>query len=508
MELTELTNKFTKLLQIENINEAPQKILKVILEKKQNIFDEWLNFCPDLSTDYLQPIFQYYMADRKNKMQDYTSKTLAKACVKLAKIETAKSCYDMCAGSGALTIQAWCINPKCFFICEELDERVIPFLIFNLAIRNCDALIINGNILSGEKKKAYRLKHNEKYSDISETAIQEEIKTDVCISNPPYNLKWQHEPFMKLDKRFCDYDVPPDSNANYAFILTSLNTAKRSVLILPQIVIDCKNKSEKTIRQLLVQKNKIDSIILNPDNMFEATSIGTLLLCVDNDKKDTLTTFVDMRHSFKEEIREQKGQYGGKSHTNRTYKKVIKTYTDEHINTMLETVFERKSKAEFSKSASIEDIKALEYRLKPPLYIEFFEEEPKHRDYIDIVNDLNRVISEKNCCKLTINETLAKRLGFDVELYKSSNDDELNSTIQKITGTKLAKPDYITFTKNKNELSFKNNNSEFVSTIFLSILQMWKQHIMYLNNEENRLLIEMRDALLPELMSGKLNLFD
>ena len=103
MELTELTNKFTKLLQIENINEAPQKILKVILEKKQNIFDEWLNFCPDLSTDYLQPIFQYYMADRKNKMQDYTSKTLAKACVKLAKIETAKSCYDMCAGSGALT---------------------------------------------------------------------------------------------------------------------------------------------------------------------------------------------------------------------------------------------------------------------------------------------------------------------------------------------------------------------------------------------------------------------
>ena len=121
---------------------------------------------------------------------------------------------------------------------------------------------------------------------------------------------------------------------------------------------------------------------------------------------------------------------------------------------------------------------------------------------------MNRVISEKNCCKLTINETLAKRLGFDVEFYKSSNDDELDSTIQKITGTKLAKSDYITFTKNKNELSFKNNNSEFVSTIFLSILQMWKQHIMYLNNEENRLLIEMRDALLPELMSGKLNLFD
>lgn len=506
MELTELTNNFTQILQIQNIIEAPHKIMQVLFSCKEKVFDDWLNFCPDLSADYLQPIFQYYMADRKDKMQDYTPKTLAKACIKLAKIETANSCYDMCAGSGALTIQAWCINPNCFFTCEELDERVIPFLIFNLAIRNCDALIINGNILSGEKKKAYRLTHNEKYSDISETEIQEEIKTDVCISNPPYNLKWQHEPFMKLDKRFCDYGVPPESNANYAFILTALNTAKRSVLILPKGIIDCINKIEKGIKQFLVERNKIDGIILNPDNMFEATNIGTLLLCVDNDKKDTLTAFIDMRHSFKEETREQKGQYGGKSHTNRTYEKTIKVYTDEHINNMVEAVFERKGKAEFSKSASIEDIKEQEYVLNPSSYIDFIEKEPKHRDYIDIVNDLNRVISERNFCKLTINETLAKRLGFELELYRNSNDDELNSTIQKITGTKLVKSDYISFTKNKNELSFKNTSPENISTILLSILQMWKQHIMYLNNEEKRLLIEMRDALLPELMNGKISL--
>lgn len=507
MELTELTNKFTQLFQIQNIIEAPRKIMQVFFSCKEKVFDEWLNFCPDLSADYLQPIFQYYMADRKDKKQDYTPKTLARACIKLAKIETAKSCYDMCAGSGALTIQAWCINPKCFFICEELDECVIPFLIFNLAIRNCDALIINGNILNGEKKKAYLLKRNEKYSDISETVIHEEIEADVCISNPPYNLKWQHESFMKLDKRFCDYGVPPENNANYAFILTALYTAKRSVLILPNNIINCTNKSEKDIKQFLVQRNKIDGIILNPDNMFEATSIGTLLLCIDNDKKDTLTAFVDMRTSFKQDIRKQKGQYGGKSHTNRTYEKTTKVYTDEHINNMIEAVFERKSRAKFSKSASIEDIKACEYVLKPSSYIDFIEKEPTHRDYVDIINDINRVVNEKNCCKLTINETLAKRLGFVRELFlKDIGDDDFNNLIQKLSGQKLVKSDYISFTKNKNELSFKNTSSEFISTILLSILQMWKQHIMFLNDEENRLLIEMRDALLPELMNGKISL--
>ena len=35
---------------------------------------------------------------------------------------------------------------------------------------------------------------------------------------------------------------------------------------------------------------------------------------------------------------------------------------------------------------------------------------------------------------------------------------------------------------------------------------MYKQHIYYLNEEENRYLIELRDALLPELMNGNLKI--
>ena len=38
------------------------------------------------------------------------------------------------------------------------------------------------------------------------------------------------------------------------------------------------------------------------------------------------------------------------------------------------------------------------------------------------------------------------------------------------------------------------------------ILSNWKQHIYYLNNEENRYLMELRDAMLPDLMSGKIDL--
>lgn len=74
------------------------------------------------------------------------------------------------------------------------------------------------------------------------------------------------------------------------------------------------------------------------------------------------------------------------------------------------------------------------------------------------------------------------------------------------TGKKIKKENFITLSKNKNEFKFENMSKEKLSTILMSILQMWKQHIMYLNEEENRYLIELRDALLPDLMSGKIEL--
>ena len=60
--------------------------------------------------------------------------------------------------------------------------------------------------------------------------------------------------------------------------------------------------------------------------------------------------------------------------------------------------------------------------------------------------------------------------------------------------------------KKKNEIKFENNSKEQLSSVLIMILNMWKQHIYYLNLEENRYLMELRDALLPELMSGKINL--
>lgn len=330
------------------------------------------------------------------------------------------------------------------------------------------------------------------------------------ISNPPYNMKWNLPPFAQLQHRFNDCELPPESNANYAFILTALSMIDdKAVFLLPCGVLSTDNKQEKEIRKYLVEKNLIESIITCPDKMFEATSIPTCIIVFNKKKETTHISFVDMRQTYDIEQREQNGQFGGASHENRTYKKEVKVFSDEQMRKAIDSISNQSAIPGFSKTVSIQTIKEKDYNLIPSRYIDFQEEGFEHREYADIIDDLNRVIKEKNGLKLTMNESLAKSIGlYDIfMMFKQS--EETNSAMNDMlsfTGNKIEKENFISMSKKAGELKFENGSKDNVSTILMSILQMWKQHIMYLNNEENRYLAELRDALLPDLMSGKIQL--
>ena len=329
------------------------------------------------------------------------------------------------------------------------------------------------------------------------------------ISNPPYNMKWTLPPFAQMQSRFNDCELPPESNANYAFILTALQLIDdKSVLLLPCGVLTTENKQEKEIRKYLVDKNLIEAVITCPDKMFEATSIPTCIMVFNKHKQTTDIAMVDMRQQYTIEQRQQNGQVGGDSRTKRTYVKEIKTFSADDMKKAIKAISEKQEIPEFARTVSQQDVIQNDYVLTPARYLAFEEKETLHREYADIVADLNRTIAEKNVLKLTVNETIAKSLGLYefgiMQREARENAKAMNDGLGKLIGFDILADDYISLTKNKNEIRFENNSKDKLSTIFLSILQMYKQHIIYLNNEENRYLIELRDALLPDLMSGKI----
>lgn len=317
------------------------------------------------------------------------------------------------------------------------------------------------------------------------------------ISNPPYNMKWQHPFFAQSQERFM-LGVPPESNANYAFILTALSKQDKAVFLLPNGVLTTNNKEEQAIKASLVEKNYLEAVISLPDRMFESTSIPTSLLIFNKKKQTSNILMVNASSLATEEVREQRGQVGSKSHTNRVYKKKVNVLSDDAINKVMSLLDKPADEQGLSKVVSIEAIKGQDYVLTPNRYIEMKKATVQHSSLEKLAEQLNRVSAEKGAVKLTINKKMANDLGL-IPLIKLLQEGgqaskELNEQF-KDDGIALSDESIVTLTNSK---TFKIEVKKWdkLPMIIVMFAQMWKQLMITCNNEENRYLMELKDIML------------
>lgn len=166
MELKELTEKVLALFQAKSTGELIKKLPEYWND--DNTKNKFAELVGDLSVDWLQKIFQYYEADRKDKKQDYTPTTLAKLMATIALRNNENHITDMCAGSGALTIQCWNINHDIEAECLEFDEKVIPILLFNLAVRNIKAKVYQMDVLQQEVTNSWQVVTGDEFGKVIE----------------------------------------------------------------------------------------------------------------------------------------------------------------------------------------------------------------------------------------------------------------------------------------------------------------------------------------------------
>lgn len=167
MELKELTEKTLELLEIKDVENMSERLFEVVKNNDIQIYEQFCDLIEkDLSIDWLQKIFQYYQADRKEKMQDYTPKSLADFMGLL--VGESETIIDMCAGSGALTIQKWNRNHDLNFKLYEFDANVIPFLLFNMVIRNIQCIVYQADVLQMDISKEYQISKSDKYGIFKE----------------------------------------------------------------------------------------------------------------------------------------------------------------------------------------------------------------------------------------------------------------------------------------------------------------------------------------------------
>lgn len=126
-------------------------------------------------------------------------------------------------------------------------------------------------------------------------------------------------------------------------------------IVLPHGVL-FRGAAEGKIRQAIIEKNYLDTVIGLPPNLFYGTSIPTIILVLKKNRKKKDVLFIDASKEF------EKGK-------NQNY------ISDENINKILETYRARKDVDKYAHVASNEEIKENEYNLNIPRYVDTFEEE-------------------------------------------------------------------------------------------------------------------------------------
>lgn len=329
------------------------------------------------------------------------------------------------------------------------------------------------------------------------------------ISNPPFNQRWKHPLMVGEMPAYQGYPTPPENNANYAFILKGLSLIdSKAAYILPSSVVSSQNKAELKIRKTLIERNLLSAVVGFPGDMFESTGIPTCILFFDKHKTTSDIWFFDLREHCEQVTRDQRGQFGGASHTGRVYHKTFNAVPDDVIETIAAICNGEDRECEYGKRCSIDEVRNAEYILTPSRYVTK-DAVYTHRPYTDIVAQMEKVNKMRNAVKVTINETAAHSLGWDelITNSKTSKDNQVKiaDICEQLTGIKLDKEDYLATSRNAIIRLDTKETTKLPQVISLA-LAAWKNHIIMCNEMENVLAAELRDALLNDIMTGKLEI--
>lgn len=319
--------------------------------------------------------------------------------------------YDPCCGSGGMFVQSIKFveqhhgNTKNISIVgQESNPDTWRLAKMNLAIRG-----ISHNL--GQKATSSFIDDQHK-----------DTKVDFIMANPPFNLKkWRDADQLTDDYRWKGYGTPPVSNANYAWILHML--AKLDVcngiagFLLANGALNA-DGDEYKIRKQLIDKDKIEAIIVLPREMFYSTDISVTLWIVNNNKKARTLNGHNLRDRQNEVL-----FVDLRTWNSNIYEKKYVMFDDKQIAdiksiyTVWQTGTGYADVAELCKSVPLDDIKKKNYSLAPSKYIEFID----HDLEIDYESEMKRIQAEmQEVLKVekqsqTMLEKAFKGIGYGIE---------------------------------------------------------------------------------------------
>jgi len=336
-----------------------------------------------INADVLGHVFEYFLGEFALKEgqkggQFYTPKSVVTLLVEM--LEPYKGrVMDPCCGSGGMFVQ----SEK--FV-EEHQGKISDITIYgqesnqttwrlckmNLSIRGIDSSMVKWNTEGSFLKNELK-----------------DVRVDYILANPPFNVSdWSGE-LLTEDGRW-KYGTPPPGNANYAWLqhfLFHLAPNGRAGVVLSKGALTTNSSGEDVIRKNMVDAGTVECIVNLPEKLFLNTGIPACLWFLRKEGSETArpneVLFIDARdkgHLVSRKLRDfSKDDIASVSEVYHKWRKGDDSYEDV---------------AGFCKSATIEEVKELDYVLTPGRYVGLAEEEDDF-DFEERFNELKHKLIQQ-----------------------------------------------------------------------------------------------------------------
>ena len=296
--------------------------------------------------------------------------------------------YDPCCGSGGMFVQsADLVKAKVGDISrinvygQEKEPATYRLAKMNLALRG-----ISHN-LGGEADSSFT--HD----------LHKGLYFNYIMANPPFNLKGWYDENLKNDARWADYATPPESNANYAWILHILSHLKAADGVAGFLLANGALGDSDTleIRKKLIQNDKVEAIVVLPRELFITTDISVTLWILNQNKKGGQYHGRDLRNREHEILFMDLRTWTENPVKGESKKKVL--LNEEQIQRAADiyhiwqnegTDGSSYAEPELYRSVGIDEIENNRWSLIPSKYIEFID----HDLEIDYDAEMSRIQQE------------------------------------------------------------------------------------------------------------------
>lgn len=373
----------------------------------------------DKSQDIVGRVYEYFLskfalAEGKGKGEFYTPKSIVNLIAEI--IEPYKGIiYDPACGSGGMFVQSIKFienhngsKKEISIYGQEYTNTTYKLAKMNLAIRG-----ISGNI-------------GEKAADTFADDQHKDLKADYIMANPPFNQKdWRAENELKDDPRWRGYDVPPKSNANYAWILnivSKLSDNGVAGFILANGALSGGGEEYK-IRRKLIENNLVEAVLVLPQDMFYTTNISVTLWILNKNKKSHCKSVGDEKRNYRN--REKEILFMDLRQVGEPFEKKYIQFSEEQISEIGKLFHNWQQEnndyndiPEYCYSASFDEIIKKDFSLVPSKYIEFINRD-ENIDFDEKMQSLqNEFVDLLKADSQSKNDLIAvfKNLGYEINL--------------------------------------------------------------------------------------------